>query len=267
MFPSFTFLGREIGLYGILSVVGILVTGTLMAREAKKRYGIAVDDTILLLLCIVCGILIGGHLLYGVTRYTEIAEAFRRIGSESFSDFVKRILNAFGGSVFYGGMFGTLLAAVLFTRFSKSYQRGQAADLLSFGFPLFHVFGRIGCFFGGCCYGIECPFGFTVKENHFNPSIVGVSRFPVQLLESFCNLLIFLFLYALFRKKKFPGKLIYVYLPVYAAVRFCLEFLRGDLIRGLFFGLSTSQWISLGILAFSLVRLLVILSRRKKSGS
>lgn len=40
------------------------------------------------------------------------------------------------------------------------------------------------------------------------------------------------------------------YLVLYAICRFVLEFLRGDSVRGIWFGLSISQWISLGILAW-----------------
>ena len=39
-----------------------------------------------------------------------------------------------------------------------------------------------------------------------------------------------------------------VYLIVYSIMRFCLEFVRGDAIRGGFLGLSTSQWISIVLL-------------------
>ncbi len=264
MYPSFSIFGREIGLYGVMAVLGLSVAGFAMCREAKKRFGIPVAETLLLLLSILGGIFVGGHLLYGVTRYSEIVGAFRRLGEESAGEFFSHFAAAFGGSVYYGGMFGTLAAAAIFTRHNEAYQKGQAVDLLAFGFPLFHIFGRIGCFLGGCCYGVECSFGFTVAENHFNPSVAGVNRFPVQLAESLCNLLIFVLLYLLFRKKKFPGKLIYVYLPVYAAVRFGLEFLRGDAVRGIVFGLSTSQWISLGILVFSLVRFAVIRIRKPR---
>ena len=46
------------------------------------------------------------------------------------------------------------------------------------------------------------------------------------------------------------------YLYIYAVSRFLLEFIRGDSIRGIWFGLSTSQWVSIGILTFLMLKLL-----------
>ena len=54
--------------------------------------------------------------------------------------------------------------------------------------------------------------------------------------------------------EKFKDKLLYVYLGGYAIIRFCMEFLRGDdLERGVWFGISTSQWISIGLLVFAAI--------------
>ena len=105
----------------------------------------------------------------------------------------------------------------------------------------------------GCCYGIESKVGFTVHGNTVNPSINGVNRFPVQLVEALCNLLIFILLFVLHRKGKFKNRLLVVYFFVYPVVRFILEFFRGDEIRGFIFGLSTSQIISILLFVFALV--------------
>ena len=71
----------------------------------------------------------------------------------------------------------------------------------------------------------------------------GVSRFPVQLVEAAWNLVLFLLLARLQRRGR--DRLLPLYLALYAPARFLLEFLRGDAYRGIFLGLSTSQWISL----------------------
>ena len=51
---------------------------------------------------------------------------------------------------------------------------------------------------------------------------------------------------------------------VYPVVRFSLEFLRGDEIRGFLFGLSTSQWISILLFVYALLRLGIGHFRKKK---
>lgn len=83
----------------------------------------------------------------------------------------------------------------------------------------------------------------------FDPNTV---HFPVQLVESISCLVIFIIL-IIIEKKKESAPLLEIYLLSYAVVRFLLEFLRGDTIRGIFWFLSTSQWISLAITATVIV--------------
>ena len=116
-------------------------------------------------------------------------------------------------------------------------------------FPLFHTFGRIGCFFAGCCYGIECEVGYAHK--HSNGVII--NRFPVQLLEAGLNFLLFLFIFMCFIRGIRKGRLLQIYLLVYPVIRFCDEFLRGDAIRGKILFFSTSQWISIILFAFAII--------------
>ena len=107
-------------------------------------------------------------------------------------------------------------------------------------------FGRIGCLMGGCCYGIKYdgPLHIVMSDN--------IARFPVQLVETL--LLFMLAAFLIFKKthSKNSSTIIY-YLTIYPSMRFLLEFLRGDRIRGIFLGLSTSQWISLLILVCMII--------------
>jgi phosphatidylglycerol:prolipoprotein diacylglycerol transferase len=144
-------------------------------------------------------------------------------------------------------------------------KRPQYRYLLDFvvpAIPLFHFFGRIGCFLAGCCFGIESSFGFT-----FNHSIVdeanGINRFPVQLLEAFINILLFFILDVFRRKKLFKQNIIYLYLLLYSFARFFIEFLRGDVYRGFFFVLSTSQIISILIFCFIMPKIYGLVIHRE----
>ena len=69
------------------------------------------------------------------------------------------------------------------------------------------------------------------------------------------------FLLSALLQRGWTRRLLPLYLALYAAGRFLLEFLRGDAIRGFAGPLSTSQWISLGILAVCGV--LLLRSRRR----
>ena len=52
------------------------------------------------------------------------------------------------------------------------------------------------------------------------------------------------------QKGKMKHYLFFLYLAIYAVGRFILEFFRGDTYRGIWFGVSTSQIISILILLF-----------------
>ena len=129
--------------------------------------------------------------------------------------------------------------------------------------PLGHAIGRVGCLFAGCCYGL--PYN-GIGAIHLNP--VGITHpvFPVQLLEAVLNLILSGCLLLYSRKKPSGYSLLFLYLICYAVIRFLLEFLRGDQIRGLFIGLSTSQWISL-LMLLSGSLLLFLAHTHKKMGN
>ena len=118
--------------------------------------------------------------------------------------------------------------------------------------PLIHAIGRIGCLFAGCCYGMEYNgFGaITFHNSLFAPN--NVPLFPTQIIESICNIGIFAILLVTYKKYLVTYKTIGLYFILYAIVRFILEFFRGDLIRGIYFSLSTSQWISILLVVFGI---------------
>lgn len=258
MFPTFEFMGKTIGVYGLCSIVGMVIAGVVMYNLIKKK-GIYAQDIALLAFAVAAGMLIGGHLLYAITRIPDIVRLFKNMTQHTAGSFWREFAGYFGGMVFYGGLIGSFVCIAVFRRFkiAVNLKKANILDAYAVVVPLFHVFGRIGCFLGGCCYGIESSFGFIINGNQISPGVNGVRRFPVQLVEAGCNLIIFLVLLFIYKKEKAKDKLVYIYLMIYPAVRFGLEFLRGDEIRGILFGLSTSQWISIALFAFSAVSLIV----------
>lgn len=256
MFESLNLFGREISLYQLIATAGVLVAGFYACRRAKRR-GMDDNDMILCLLCAGVGVVLGGHLLYAVT---QISLWPRLWTGGSWRDFFTNMYIVFGGSVFYGGLLGGMAAGALYLR-HRGLSLGTYGDIMAAGTPLFHVFGRLGCFFSGCCYGVPSVFGVTY-HHALVAQANGVSRFPVQLLEALMNLVLFLVMRRLERTGKYPGRLFGLYLMIYALGRFLLEFLRGDAYRGFLWGLSTSQWVS--ILLFPCALAAVLLLRRRQ---
>ena len=264
MLPFINIFGSQVNTYGICAAIGLFVSLTVGYFLVRKK-GICYEDLIVTAVYVVFGILIGSHVLFGVTNIPNIIDLFKNASQYDFIDFMTKLFGEYlGGMVYYGGFLGGLAALALTYKYSKFGHSIEVFDMFAVCIPLFHTFGRIGCFLGGCCYGMESEFGFTAHGNTVVPSVNDVNRFPVQLVESAGNLLIFFFLLFLYKKEKFVNRLIIAYLYVYPVVRFTLEFFRGDTYRGFLFGLSTSQIVSLVLFIFAIV--FTIVDRLRVSG-
>ena len=185
----------------------------------------------------VVGLFLGSKILFAITQIPWLISNF------SIANMILLIPRS--GYVFYGGLFGFIFSVWVCTK-NDPEQREKVFRLIVPSMPLFHAFGRIGCFLSGCCYGKSL--GHNVRIGMF---IFG--RIPVQLIEAFLELVIFAVVVMVDKKKK-EVNLLSVYLIMYACVRFTLEFLRGDEIRGIFLGVSTSQWISLFIVIYYITK-------------
>lgn len=250
MLPIVEFLGREIGTYSICMIVGLLVSAFL-AYHLGKRDGFSLEEIVFVVLWIALGIVLGGHLLYGITHYDVLVHMFSNFSKLGFKQIWSTLVAVFGGMVFYGGFIGAIFTLKIYTRKFKEPKKTAIMDIYAVCVPLFHCFGRIGCFLGGCCYGVESKLGFTVTDNQIVPDVNGVRRLPVALIEAYFNLLLFALLLKIFKSERFKGRMLYLYMFFYSIIRFNIEFYRGDEIRGIWFGYSTSQWISIVLFAIS----------------
>lgn len=160
-----------------------------------------------------------------------------------------------GGFVFYGGLIFGILFLILFQYFNRLSIDfyNTLIPALCFG----HAIGRIGCFLAGCCYGIA-------TDSFIGVHMHGVERIPVQIFESIA----LIFLGFIFQKKIRDRYLLLMYLGAYSLVRFCLEFMRGDKIRGVWvYHMSTSQIISLVIGLLTISIYFIKISTKKKINS
>ncbi len=230
--------GKLITWYAIFTLIGIFVVGFLATKRACK-FNLSPDKVVDTLLISSVGVLIGGSLLYAVTNLHHLKTLTK---TESFSDLFNTMVLIFGGSVFYGGLYGGLLLGYIHLK-----RTGQ--NIISYNktviplIALFHFFGRIGCFMSGCCYGVQCSVGITYFHSLYPPTN-GVQRFPIQAVESIYNLLLFIILLLISNHKILSKYILNIYLILYSMARFIFEFFRGDDIRGIYFGISTSQYIA-----------------------
>ncbi len=195
------------------------------------------------------GALAGGKVLYLLPHLPQLAADLPLLFSLP-ELFYARYLS--GGFVFYGGLLGALGTVWLFCRQRKISFPMLTTDLIP-AIPLFHAFGRVGCFLAGCCHGIPAQEGWLSVVFHASPVAPnGVPLVPVQLYESAACLLLFLLLDRLVRRGWQGDWLLLVYLSLYAPLRFVLEFFRGDAARGFLGLLSTSQTLALITLVVAL---------------
>ena len=107
-------------------------------------------------------------------------------------------------------------------------------DVMAITTCLVHMFGRVGCFLAGCCYGLPTTsiFGVTFTDPACQAEPKNVALHPTQLYEATYILLVMVVLIFLRARRKFYGQLFLLYLILYAVGRSVLEIFRGDTDRG-----------------------------------
>ena len=220
----------------------------ILAIRHGKRVGLAFEDVIIVAAFAIGFALLGGWLMFiFVTFSISDIIAFIKAGDFSFLQ---------GGIVFYGGLIGGMLSVFFSLKVIKRPFAVVEQCIVPY-IPLGHAIGRVGCVMAGCCHG--APYDGPLALYYPN-SVLGVDPhqgyFPTQLLEALLNVGICFCLIAYRKKARRSGDILFGYLALYSVVRFILEFFRGDAIRGIAGGLSTSQWISVGLFALVVARLL-----------
>lgn len=147
-----------------------------------------------------------------------------------------------GGITFMGGLLGGAVFFVVCVLLHKDKSVRKdfplVADIAAPVILIAHGFGRIGCFFGGCCYGkvTDSIFGINYPVNG-----VWQPRYPTQLYEAaFCFIAFGIMVFLILKTEK-RGLLIALYAASYSVFRFLVEFLRDDYRGGADIGLSPSQ--------------------------
>lgn len=148
-----------------------------------------------------------------------------------------------GGLTYYGGLLLAVPCGMLYAR-RKRLGVWRTADLVAPFVALGLFFGRLGCFFNGCCYGAHTDAWTAITlPGHAHPV------HPAQLYESLGALaLFFALLFVATPRKRGHGEVFGWLLALYGVLRFLLELVRADE-RGSLGPLSTSQLISIPLVA------------------
>ena len=253
MYPELFSIGPvTVYTYGVLLAASYLL-GLQFAIARARRWRLDANRVLDLGIYIIIAALVGAKLLLVVTDFDQ----FRASPAELLS-------LARSGGVFYGGLI-TAIAVAFWYIHRHGMPFWTTCDAFAPAIALGHVTGRLGCFAAGCCYGKQTTVPWAVVFT--NPAAqanvgtpLGIRLHPTQLYESVAELLILILLLATERRgRPFPGRTFWLYMILYAISRYIIEFYRGDP-RGVIFGVSTSQFISL-LLAPLAIAMLIWLSR------
>ena len=220
--------GVGISWYGVLFGMGFLVALALGTQTFPIR-GLSKDYPYTLIWWVFPFAIIGARAYFLMFDGVE----------QSFSDWFK-IWE--GGLAIYGGVIGGALGLVVSSIVHKQHifkTTDATVPLLSIG----QAFGRIGCIFGNCCYGVE----LTNKALQWFPIAINVAgdyHYATNLYEAILDFVLFIVLNKLLRKVNIVGINTCAYLVGYGIVRFILEFFRAEEQTLMLGGMAVSQLVS-----------------------
>ncbi|MCL4215454.1 MAG: prolipoprotein diacylglyceryl transferase [Candidatus Hydrogenedentes bacterium] len=178
----------------------------------------------------------------------------------AYREFWRALILWDSGMVFYGGLVGGVLAGLIYVLIRK-FPPLQVADVAAPYMALGEMFGRIGCFLNGCCWGkvsalpwamgfprASYPFRHQVQEHMLVVDAdASLPVHPTQLYMAAGLLLMFFLLRHLMKKRIAAGGVILLYVFLHGCLRFTVEFFRAD--NAHTYGpFTTSQVFSLALL-------------------
>lgn len=223
-----------------------IVAGLILMYYCFKKKGLKTEHIINISLIVLPCAILGARIYYCVFFANDYTFA-------NFFDLSS------GGLAVYGSIIGGALAVIMYCLIAK-LNFFKVADCIVPSLAIGQCIGRIGCYFGGCCYGEETSL-------HFFPlsvEIDGVWRLATFFYESFATLIICLILIFLIRHIRVNGLVFAGYFLLYGLARFFIEGVRGDSLY--FLGFRVSQLLSVLLVLCSVIYICFILIRKTKAG-
>jgi phosphatidylglycerol:prolipoprotein diacylglycerol transferase len=287
--PSFgtvPFLDEPIPAYFVMLMLGFAVavsTGVSWAKRSKLSHDVVIDMGLASLIAGVAGarimhVFVDGYFMDYVHLCTDPSQVHWQV-TQGYCQQIEGVWDPAiercrpaqgdcfawakfwqGGLVWYGGLIVAAAYDIWFM-YKQRFPILKGVDMAGMMIPLGVFFGRLGCWFGGCCYGlvsdhwsaVSFPAWSPASEAHWRegliarPNMESLPVLPTQLYEAAALLAISAFcMFVVHPRKRFDGQVFCVSMIGYAIARFVIEFFRDD-DRGALAGLSTSQWVGVAI--------------------
>ncbi len=155
----------------------------------------------------------------------------------------------------HGGLsiFGALIACAIFLYFFCKKRKELLAnilDLASLGFLIGQAIGRWGNFVNREVFGSETSLPWRMVIN-------GTAHHPLFLYESIWNIIGFIILHNISKKRKFPGEIVLMYMIWYGVGRAFFETLRVNQYVLVMGNIPVSQIVAIGFAVIGLYLLVV----------
>jgi phosphatidylglycerol:prolipoprotein diacylglycerol transferase len=206
--------------YGLMIALGLLLT-LFISYNSSLRKKISSGDFFLntVFMSTITGF-IGGRLLFVILDW------------QAFSAHPIEILYPWEGGYSLLGAFLVVPVFLLWHLNRSNIPVLSFFDLLSLYVPLLQAISRLGCFFAGCCYGIQLTSKTWYSIMYTNPDSLAplyVFLHPTQLYSSLASLAIFCILRVLsIVFLETPGRITSLFFILEGAARFIVDFWRGD---------------------------------------
>lgn len=203
----------EIVWYGIIITLGIVAAVSYVIWRAHQEK-IKTDDVLDLAIYVVLAGLVGARLYYVLMKLP------------SYDTLYKIIAVWEGGLAIYGGIIGGSIAAAIFLKI-KHISIARVFDMLGPAVMLGQVIGRWGNFMNAEAFGeaTTLPWRMGIRNKYY-PETIYVH--PTFLYESLWNLSGFIVINLLYKKKRFDGQVLLMYVAWYGLGRMFIEGLRTD---------------------------------------
>jgi len=221
--------------YGVLLITGFLLGLWRATRMLTRRAAILPEGSPrriapeqmfdFAIIGLLLGI-VGARILFVILNWAP--------SKDSTTSFSSHPLDAFkiweGGLSLHGGLIAGVLFLIWWTRRHKVSWLALG-DVCAPSWALAYVFGRIGCFLNGCCYGGTCdprlPWAMKFHDEHYpDAAALTPPSHPTQLYAVLFNIVFFVWLSLWEKKPRRDGELFFGYIAMYGFYRYIVDIFR-----------------------------------------
>ena len=227
---AFEIFGKPVAWYGIIISFAMILAVLYVLYRAKQSDSIKQDDVFDYAIWAIPLGVIGARIYYVATKFEDYK-------ADSILETFKNCIAIWeGGIAIYGAIIGGALGLIIASRIKK-IKPLKIFDMVAPAVMIAQAIGRWGNFCNAVAHGgpTSLPWRMGIRNDE-NPTAIFVH--PTFLYESLWNILGFILINLFYKKKKYDGQILVMYLTWYGFGRMLIEGLRTDSLYVLGFRIS-----------------------------